>query len=132
MVYMGRHMWNIFNVSCNISYFAYVSIMEDFQRIVFWSCESNGGFSTKLTKYDSFVHVHVIYRYTRLWKVPFIAWLGCSCMCLYVFSFLDELIKFSCVLDSNTRMSNTCVYPHQYVLWWVFFFFFRMCIHIFF
>ena len=36
------------------------------QRVVLCSYESNGGFSTKLTKYDSFVYVHVVCRYTRL------------------------------------------------------------------
>jgi len=43
------------------------------QHDVLCSYESNGGFSKKLTKYDPFAYVHVIYRYTRLWRVSFIA-----------------------------------------------------------
>ena len=43
------------------------------QRVIFCSCESNGGFSTKFAKYDSLVYIHVIYRYTCLWKASFIA-----------------------------------------------------------
>ena len=43
------------------------------QRVIFCSCESNGGFSTKFTKYDSLIDMHVVYRYTRLWKASFIA-----------------------------------------------------------
>ena len=43
------------------------------QRVIFCSCESNGGFSTKFTKYDSLVYIHVVCRYTCLWKASFIA-----------------------------------------------------------
>ena len=30
MGYMGRHMWNFFHISCYVSHFAHVSLMEDF------------------------------------------------------------------------------------------------------
>ena len=84
------------------------------QRVVFCSCESNGGFSTKFTKYDSLVYIHVVCRYTRLWRASFIAWLGSSCTSTFMSFVLGQADVTSLVFWTMTqgRVILT-VYPHQ-------------------
>ena len=84
------------------------------QRVIFCSCESNGGFSTKFAKYDSLVYIHVIYRYTCLWKASFIAWLGCSWTSTFMSFVLGQADVTSSVFWTTTQGWVTLsVYPHQ-------------------
>ena len=61
------------------------------QRVVFCSCESNGGFSTKFTKYDSLVYMSSIDTliYGELPSSHDLAVHGRAPLCLL---FLDELM----------------------------------------
>ena len=84
------------------------------QRVIFCSCESNGGFSTKFTKYDSLVYIHVVCRYTCLWKASFIAWLGCSWTSTFMSLVLGQADVTSSVFWTTTQGRVTfSVYPHQ-------------------
>ena len=84
------------------------------QRVIFCSCESNGGFSTKFTKYDSLVYIHVVCRYTCLWKASFIVWLGCSWTSTFMSFVLGQAHVTSSVFWTTTQGRVTfSVYPHQ-------------------
>ena len=84
------------------------------QRVIFCSCESNGGFSTKFAKYDSLVYIHVVCRYTCLWKASFIAWLGYSWTSTFMSFVLGQADVTSSVFWTTTQGRVTLsVYPHQ-------------------
>ena len=84
------------------------------QCVVFCSCESNGGFSTKFTKYDSLVYIHVVYRYTRLWRASFITWLGSSWTSTFMSFVLGQADVTSLVFWTMTQGRVTLtIYPHQ-------------------
>ena len=99
MGYMGSCMWNFFHVSCNVSYFAHVSLVEDFLQnspsmIHSSMCMS----SVDILVYEEFPSLHdlVIHVHVFISSFSWTSW-----------------YNFLLCLDGDTRTNNPCIYPHQ-------------------